>query len=124
MFAHRAQILVTRLRRPRGAAHRTHQSFPFLPRASADANLAVLAGQDHKGIGAAGAGGAATTALPLQAMMNVKTTIAGDIAREHITQRNVDDASHAERIAHAERKQAPGGEHCTGLMFRDARRQT
>ena len=123
LLAHRAQVLVARLLRPRGTAHRVDQSLPLVARAPAQADLAVLAGQHHVRIRASRRVGAPARALPLEAVVGVDAAIAGDIACEDVGQRHVDHTSRAALLAHEQRDEAGGGEIGAALMLEHARRK-
>ena len=120
LLTHGAQLGVARLLGPSGRAHCLHEAFPLRAGAAGQANVAILAGQDHERIGAPGIGGAAAGAGPLHAVMDVEPAIHRDIGSEHVGQRDIDDLAPLSRQARLPRGKAGSGQVGAGLAFQYA----
>ena len=83
LLAHGPQVLVARLRGPLGVTHYLYKPHPLFTGAPADADRAVLARQDHIGVGSARTGCASATARPLQSVVNIDPAVARNIAGQN-----------------------------------------
>ena len=121
--AHRAQRLVSWFECPRRIAHRTDEALPFLACPAAETDSAVFARQDHVRVRAARSRCATTAAMPCEAVMDIEPAVTGNVARQHVGQRDVDDTTASVALERGKRGEHAGREHRTGLMRGDAGRQ-
>ena len=124
LASHLPQGLIARIAGPFGTAERLGQPVPFTARAARKADLAVLAGQDDEGIGATGTGSSASGALPTHAVMNVEAAVHTDIAGQHISQGNIDNARAPGTRRRLQGHQGGGGQVSPGLRRQDLGRDS